>query len=74
MQLLTKEVIESLMTPAGGYNEATLAALDVSWPPQAGWKARLIGTEVADRKFAEAKAAAARGAIYRRRGNAGRRR
>ncbi|GGG61409.1 hypothetical protein [Hymenobacter glacieicola] len=43
---LTAEMIESLQTPKGGYDRATLAKLGVSWPPPKGWKKRLIGKPV----------------------------
>lgn len=51
MVVLTKEMIERLMTPAGGYNRAALGLLGVSWPPMAGWKAALIGTQISERDY-----------------------
>ena len=74
MIVLTNELIEQLMTEKGGYTQATTDALGVSWPLQAGWKQRLIGTSISDKSWREAVSAAKRGPIYRRMGNAGRRR
>jgi 5-methylcytosine-specific restriction endonuclease McrA len=39
---LTKEEIESHLTPGGGYTQEQLAEWGVSWPPPKGWKNRLI--------------------------------
>lgn len=54
MILLTAELIEALMTPKGGYNKAALDHLGVGWPPVTGWKARLIGSQIANAKYAAA--------------------
>ena len=37
-----KEKIESLKTSKGGYTKEALASLGVTWPPQKGWKKRLL--------------------------------
>ncbi len=74
MIVLTQELIESLMTENGGYTQATTEALGIGWPLQSGWKLRLIGTSLSDKRWREAVSAAKRGPIYRRMGNAGRRR
>ncbi len=39
---ITKEEIESKITPAGGYTKKTLAGWGVPWPPPRGWKERLL--------------------------------
>lgn len=54
MIVLTAGHIEALMTPKGGYNQATLDKLGIGWPPKAGWKDRLIGTKIGDRRYAAA--------------------
>jgi len=69
MILLTRESIEKLRTPAGGFNQATADALAICWPLQPGWIERLIGTEISNKRWRDAQRAAAQGAIYRRRGN-----
>lgn len=40
---VTIEQIEAAKTPAGGWTRAQLAEWGVAWPPQRGWKARLLG-------------------------------
>ena len=42
---ITVEEIEAQKTPAGGWTRETLAAWGVEWPPQKGWKARLLAGE-----------------------------
>ena len=54
MRTLTEADVEALKSPAGGWNAATLAALGVSWPPVSGWKKRLIGTQISDKRYANA--------------------
>lgn len=41
MAKYTREYIESLKTPAGGFTKATLASLGVAWPPPKGWRYKL---------------------------------
>ncbi len=38
----TAAQIEAARTPKGGWTKATLAGWGVSWPPQKGWRDRLI--------------------------------
>ncbi len=38
---ITREMIESARTPAGGWTRQQLAAWGVKWPPCKGWKKRL---------------------------------
>lgn len=45
---LTHEIIESGRSERGGWRAAQLQALGVPWPPQKGWKRRLIGFEITD--------------------------
>lgn len=50
---ITKEWLEA-NSNNGGYSAKQLKAVNVSWPPQSGWKKRLIGciiTEVAKVNF-----------------------
>lgn len=65
---LTAEHIEQLKTPAGGYNEASMKVLGC-WPLSAGWKERLIGSTVGDRRFRSAVNEARRGKKHFFRGN-----
>lgn len=44
--LITKELIESLKTPNGGYDRWTLGLLGVKWPPRKGWKEGAIGKKL----------------------------
>jgi hypothetical protein len=39
---LARAKLEALMTANGGYSKAALQSLGVSWPPQKGWKEKLI--------------------------------
>lgn len=57
MITLTRELIESLRTPAGGFNRATIDALGTGWPLVSGWIDRAIGTEVSDRAWRSAQKA-----------------
>lgn len=56
MITLTEKLIESLRTPKGGFNQATMEYLG-TWPLQPGWKHRLIGTAISEKNFTAAKAA-----------------
>ncbi len=67
--VLTKELIESAISPAGGYSRLQLEALGVPLPkktfsPPKGWKQRLIGKEISQAQFAEFQAATAKSAKY----------
>jgi hypothetical protein len=73
MIVITEDHIKQVRTPAGGFNQATLEALGV-WPLSAGWQSRLVGREVSNQAWKDAVSAAKKGPIYRRMGNAGRRR
>jgi hypothetical protein len=73
MILITENHIKQVRTPNGGFNQATLEALGC-WPLSTGWKLRLIGREVSNQAWKDAVNASKKGPIYRRRGNAGRRR
>ena len=43
-QILTESILESLRTPAGGYDRRTLSLLGIGWPPYKRWKKNLVGT------------------------------
>lgn len=73
MITITAGHLQQVRTPAGGFNQATLEALGV-WPLSTGWQQRLIGHQISNQAWKDAISAAKRGPIYRRRGNAGRRR
>jgi hypothetical protein len=45
MKLLTSEDIERLKTDRGGFTRETLASWGVSWPPEKGWKKRLLSNQ-----------------------------
>lgn len=53
MITLTADHIEQLKTPQGGYNQRTMELIG-AWPLVEGWKERLVGTKVADRKWKQA--------------------
>lgn len=72
MITLTKELLDGLRTPAGGYNQKTTLILGTAWPLESGWRARLVGTEISERNYAAAKKAAAEGRRHRFNGNRGR--
>lgn len=42
---ITEEEIEKARTSKGGWTRDQLAAWGVSWPPQKGWKKRLLGNK-----------------------------
>jgi hypothetical protein len=44
--VVTAELIEAGRSERGGWSKAQLALLRVSWPPQAGWKTKVIGTPI----------------------------
>lgn len=41
--VITEELIESGKSERGGWTKAQLAILGVSWPPESGWKRKVIG-------------------------------
>jgi len=65
---VTREMIEQLRTPAGGFNEATMSIIGY-WPLQSAWKERLIGAKISDRNWKAMVRAAKQGAAHRFRGN-----
>ncbi len=64
MIVLTAELIESLKTPAGGWNRATMDAIAVPWPLRAGWIQSTIGRTVSDRDWAAAEKASQQARHY----------
>lgn len=72
MIVITKNHIQQIRTPNGGFNQATLEALGCL-PLSSGWIQRLIGREVSNQAWKDAVTAAKKGPIYRRRGNTRRR-
>lgn len=48
---ITREVIESLKTRAGGYSKKGLELIGVDWPPEKGWKSRILGNVVDKEKY-----------------------
>jgi len=46
----SKEEIEALRTPKGGWTKEALARFEISWPPPKGWKKRLDGKRTKDKK------------------------
>lgn len=57
---ITSEHVDQLKTPAGGYNERALTVLGF-WPLRSGWKERLVGMKVGDRRLKSAIKAASLG-------------
>lgn len=47
---VTKEFIESGMSERGGWNKAQFECLGIPWPPQGGWKRKIIGAEITQEK------------------------
>ncbi len=74
MITITEDHIKQARTPAGGFNQKTLEAFGIFGGPFSGWKQWLIGREISNQAWKDAVNAAKQGPIYRRRGNAGRRR
>lgn len=50
---LTEERLEKSKTPKGGYNAKQLKIIDVSWPPQNGWKDQVTNTSLPLGQFLE---------------------
>lgn len=50
MITLTLGHLEQLRSDAGGYTQAAMEALGC-WPLSAGWRERLLGTQVSDRRW-----------------------
>lgn len=69
MHTVTRELLETLRTPAGGFTRATVQALGVAWPLVSGWMDRLEGTPISDKQLRDAERASAAGPIHRFRGN-----
>jgi hypothetical protein len=69
MHIITRSDIDLLRTPAGGFNEATMAHLPVAWPLQTGWQERLIGRPISDRSWSAAVKSAKAGPKHFHRGN-----
>lgn len=42
MPLVTKELIEKAKTDKGGWKASQLKVIGVQWPPQKGWKEKVI--------------------------------
>lgn len=58
MVILTKALIKSCESNGRSHTRATVKALGAPWPPQSGWKERLVGTEISDEDFERARAGA----------------
>jgi predicted RNase H-like HicB family nuclease len=50
---ITRELIDSGASSAGGWNKPQLALLGVPWPPERGWPQRIIGTQISEESAAE---------------------
>jgi hypothetical protein len=48
--ILTAAHIEQLRTPQGGFNQATMEIVGC-WPLHEGWKDRLVGMKIGDRRW-----------------------
>lgn len=57
MKELTPMLIETLRTPAGGFNRDTMDALGIPWPLERGWIVRAAGLKVSDRNWKRAQKA-----------------
>ncbi|UII80059.1 ribonuclease H [Flagellimonas sp. CMM7] len=49
--LITYGLIETLKTQAGGFSKKGLELIGVSWPPEKGWKERVIGNPIDKEKY-----------------------
>ena len=45
---ITRNLLNSGASGAGGWTKEQLALLGVVWPPVSGWPGRIIGTEISD--------------------------
>ena len=50
---ITQEHIEQLKSPQGGYNRRAMEILGC-WPLSTGWKERLVGKQIGDRRLRSA--------------------
>jgi len=46
MFIVTAEWVESYKSGSGGWTKKQLASVGVDWPPEKGWKLRLIGSSI----------------------------
>lgn len=46
MPEINEELLQAGRSTNGGWNQAQFALLGVAWPPQKGWKLRLIGSPI----------------------------
>jgi hypothetical protein len=46
MRIYTEEEIDALKSPRGGWTKKTLKSIGVGWPPEKGWRQRLLGKEL----------------------------
>ena len=53
--IITDEWLINNRTHAGSYNKKQLNILDIEWPPQKGWKDKVIGKELCEEKVKEFK-------------------
>jgi hypothetical protein len=53
MTIITRELIFSGRSDAGGWNRKQLEVLGIAWPPRHGWIDRLCGREISDSAAAE---------------------
>ncbi len=51
--IITDDWLIKNKTPAGGYNKKQFDILGIQYPPQKGWKEKLIGKELCDEKVKE---------------------
>lgn len=65
---ITAEHVEQLKTPLGGYNQRSMELLGC-WPLRDGWKERLVGRSIGDRRLKSAFTEAAKGKKHFFRGN-----
>ena len=52
--IITDEWLINL-APTGGYNKKQLKILGIEWPPQKGWKNKVIGNDFCEEKVKEFK-------------------
>lgn len=50
---ITHQILNEIKTKQGGYTKKQLSILNVEWPPQKGWKIRVVNMEIPLEKIQE---------------------
>lgn len=49
--LVTEELVKTLETGRGGFTKKTIEAFGFTYPPQKGWKRKIINTQIREDKY-----------------------